>query len=67
VNIHEILVEKYGEFTETAFIVRAEKWCGDFGIVDLGIVDLGIVDLGIVDFNLKSYNLKSFNLKSFKP
>jgi divalent metal cation (Fe/Co/Zn/Cd) transporter len=25
VNIHEILVEKYGEFTETAFIVRAEK------------------------------------------
>jgi cation diffusion facilitator family transporter len=25
VNIHEILLEKYGEFTETAFIVRAEK------------------------------------------
>ena len=25
VNIHEILVDKYGEFTETAFIVRAEK------------------------------------------
>lgn len=25
VNIHEILVGKYGEFTETAFIVRAEK------------------------------------------
>jgi cation diffusion facilitator family transporter len=25
VNIHELLVERYGEFTETAFIVRAEK------------------------------------------
>jgi cation diffusion facilitator family transporter len=25
INIHEILVEKYGEFTETAFVVRAER------------------------------------------
>jgi cation diffusion facilitator family transporter len=25
IAIHELLVEKYGEFTETAFIVRAEK------------------------------------------